>query len=256
MCERAKKPCESARLLRQRGMTMMEVMIVLVIIGLVMGISIPSYNSLTHMRLRESATKLSGTIRYLYHQATLKGLCMRLIFDLHENTYKVEASTDGNCLIDSVREDARQAKKREEDEKKKKMEEERRGPAKTQTGSMQASFWGEEQPISLEVKKAVFAAYNGSILKERKLPEGVSFESIYIDHQKESYAKDRGPRYTSFHCFPLGRCQRAVIFLQDSSKEVFSLEVQPLTGRVTVHRGKIKLHAAFLQMNRGDDDVR
>ncbi len=235
-----------------RGMTLMEIMIVLVIIGLIMGVSIPAYNNLTHMRLREASTKLSGTIRYLYHQSTLKGLCMRLVFDLHKDTYKVEASTDGECLIDSEQTSARQAKKKENEEEKKRQEEAKK--QQTRTPTVQQSFWGEEPPISLEVKKATFAEVNGNLLKARKLPTDVTFESIYVAHQKEPYSKKQGPRYVYLHCFPLGYCERAVIFLQDSGKTVFSLDVKPLTGHVTVHNKKLDLRDSYARMNKGDDD--
>ncbi|MCB9638042.1 MAG: prepilin-type N-terminal cleavage/methylation domain-containing protein [Myxococcales bacterium] len=235
------------------GMTLMEVMIVLVVIGLIMGVSIPSYNSLTHMRLRESSTKLAGTIRYLHNQATLKGLCMRLVFDLHKDTYRVEASTDGECLVDSEQVTARQAKKKEEDAEKKRKEEEEKRKSGT-TPNVSQSFWGEEPPISLEVKKATFSQYNSKLLKARKLPQDISFESVYVSHQKEPYSKKQGPRYAYIHCFPLGFCERAVIFLQDTSKTIFSLEVKPLTGRVAVHNGKIDLRDAYARMGKGDDN--
>ncbi len=234
-----------------RGMTLMEIMITLVIIGLIMGVSLPAYNNLTHMRLREASTKLSGTIRYLYHQATLKGLCMRLVFDLHKDTYKVEASTDGECLIDSEQSTAKQAKKKEDEAEKKRQEEAKQ---QTRTPTVQQSFWGEEPPISLEVKKATFAEFNGHLLKARKLPADVSFESIYISNQKEPYSKKQGPRYVYLHCFPLGYCERAVIYLQDSGKTIFSLEVKPLTGHVAVHNKKLDLRDSYARMNKGDDD--
>lgn len=235
----------------QVGMTLMEIMVVIFLLGLVFAVGMPNFNALTHAKLRKDATRLAGTIRYLYNQAAMKGLCMRLKFDLKKNKYQVEVSTDGRCLIDSEQNNAYQAKKKEEEKKRK---EKLKKEKKSEDSSTTLGGWSGEKPISLEVKKATFQQFSGGLLKARPLSAGVTFDSIFVSHQKEPYSKDKGPRYTYLHCLPLGRCQRAMIYLKDARNTIFSLEIKPLTGRVVVHSEKVELDDTFTNRKKGDDD--
>ncbi len=235
----------------QVGMTLMEIMVVIFLLGLVFAVGMPNFNALTHAKLRKDATRLAGTIRYLYNQAAMKGLCMRLKFDLKKNKYQVEVSTDGRCLIDSEQNNAYQAKKKEEEKKRK---EKLKKEKKSEDSSTTLGGWSGERPISLEVKKATFQQFSGGLLKARPLSTGVTFDSIFVSHQKEPYSKDKGPQYTYLHCLPLGRCQRAMIYLKDARNTIFSLEIKPLTGRVVVHPEKVELSDTFTNRKKGDDD--
>lgn len=235
----------------QSGLTLLEIMVVVFLIGIGMAIGIPSFNNITHARLRKSGTEMAATVRYLYNQAALKGLCMRMVFDLRADTYHVEASADGECLVESEQVSARKAKRKEEDKKKKEKQKQR---GKSDVKDSTIGGWSGEKPISLEVKKATFTRYNDSLLKPRKLAYKVRFNGVFTTHQRDIYSRKVGPRYAYLHCFPLGRCERAMIYLEDSGKNVLSLEVKPLTGRVVVHRGKKKLSDRFKDRKKGDDD--
>lgn len=236
-------------------MTLLEILIVIAIVGMIVGIAIPSFNSFTHYQLRKTATTLSGTIRYLYSQAALKGLCMRLVFDIRNDIYHVEASTDGHCLIDSEQKSARKAK-RAEDKKKREAKRKAREKASSSSSTSNTTIggWGGEKPISLELKKATFQRFNKGLLKRRIFSRSIKIQGIFVIHQKETYTKKKGPQFAYLHCFPLGRCERAVIYLQDTSKEMMSLEVHPLTGRVTIHRGKLKLQEHHRDRKKGADN--
>lgn len=227
----------------ERGFTIAEMMIVLLLLGLALGIAIPSFNTLTHAKLRESSTKLAGTIRYLYSQAALKGLCMRLVINLKKHSYHVEASTDGQCMVDDRQISARQAKQKEEKKQRKAKE-----PPKTTSNNPDGS-------VSLELKKTQFTQYNKGLLRGRILPGEVRIKGVYTIRQKGVFNAKSGPSVVTINCFPLGQCERAVIFLKDSTGEIFSLEVKPLTGRVVIHRKEIKLKDYHKNPKKGEDDA-
>lgn len=234
---------------RSAGLTLLEVIVVVFLIALAFGIGVPSFNTLTHARLKKSSTQMAATIRYLYNQAALKGLCMRMVFDLRNDTFHVEASTDGECLVDDTRVDAATAKRKEEDQKRKdKLEK------KSSTQGSTIGGWSGEKPISLKHKKTVFAAYNDYLVKPRKLPSGVRFHGVFTTHQKDVYSRKSGPNKAYLHCFPLGRCERGMIYLEDKSGTVLSLEIKPLTGRVRIHNKKISLSDRFKDRKKGADD--
>lgn len=239
----ARRHVNARRLRSNRGFTIAEMLIVLLLLGLAMGIAIPSFNTLTHAKLRETSTKLAGTIRYLYSQAALKGLCMRLVINLKRHSYHVEASTDGQCMVDDQQTTARQAKQKEEDKRRKAKE-----APKTQAANPDGS-------VSLEVKKTQFTQYNKGLLRARTLPGEVRIKGVYTIRQKGTFTAKNGPAVVTINCFPLGQCERAVIFLKDSTGEIFSLEVKPLTGRVIVHREEIKLKDYHKNPKKGEDDA-
>jgi prepilin-type N-terminal cleavage/methylation domain-containing protein len=234
---------------RRAGMTLLEILIVVLVMGILLSVAIPSFNSITHLRLKQNATRIAGVIRYLYSQAALKGLCMRLVFDLKNNIYRVEASTDGQCLIDSEQHSAIQAKRLEKKRRKAALKKQKSSDTTTTVGG-----WGGEKPISLDLKKATFERYNKGLLR-RYIMRDTKFLGIFVIHQKGVYSKKRGPQYAYLHCFPLGRCERAVIYLQDSRQTILSLEVSPLTGRVKIHKGKLKLQDYHTNWNKGEDDA-
>ncbi len=238
------------------GFTLLELMIVVFLIALALAIGLPSFNALTYAKLRKASVRLAGTIRFLYSQAAIKSKCMRLTFDLKRHSYKVEIAMDGWCLIDRKQKTAFEAKREEEKREKKRKEEEKRAESQVQLQpqSFLNNWWQGEQKVELKLKRTTFQEVSGKILKSRRLPEGVEFDGIFVEHQREIYSAKDGPRYAYLHCFPLGRCERAVIYLKDRRGKIFSLEVKPLTGRVVIHPEKLKLSERFIDRKRGDDD--
>lgn len=233
----------------QEGLTLLEIIVAVFLIAIAFSIAIPSFNAVTHVRLRKSATRVAATIRYLYNQAALKGLCMRMVFNLKGDTFVVEASTNGECLIENEQLDARSAKKQEKDKIRKEKEKKNSDDKGTTDGG-----WSGEKPISLKHKKTVFALYNDYLIKPRQLPQGVRIHGVYTIHQKEMYSRKVGPSKAFLHCFPLGRCERGVIYLEDASGTILSLEIKPMTGRVVIHEGKLPLSDRFKDPKKGADD--
>ncbi len=239
---------------RRRGFTLLEILIVILLIALAMAVGIPSFNALTFARLRKASVQLAGTIRFLYSQAAIKSRCMRISFDIKGDSYRVEEAVDGFCLIDREQKSAFQAK-REEEEKLRKLKESAQKSEQETAGELLNQWWDGDKKVQFRLKETVFQEVSGGrILRSRRLPDGVEFDGIFVEHQKEVYTKERGPNFAYFHCFPLGLCQRAVIYLKNKAGVIFSLEVKPLTGKVVIHRKKLELSERFLDRGKGDDD--
>lgn len=72
----------------QRGFTLIELTIVVLILALVSGLLFPLIGNWGQDDLLASARRLSGTVRYLYNEAALTRKEHRLIFNLNDGSYR------------------------------------------------------------------------------------------------------------------------------------------------------------------------
>lgn len=78
----------AGRLNNQSGFTLIELALVVVILGLMAGLCLPLLSNIEPDRLKSTARRLSGTVKYLYNEAVMSGTEYRLIFDLTDNSYR------------------------------------------------------------------------------------------------------------------------------------------------------------------------
>lgn len=69
------------------GFTLLELMIVIVIMGTIMGIAIPQMNNLFEVNLKSSMRKLSGAILFCFNESVIKQTPIRLNFDMDTSEY-------------------------------------------------------------------------------------------------------------------------------------------------------------------------
>jgi len=75
-------------MVRQRaGFTLLEMMIVIVIMGTIMGIAIPQMNNLFEVHLKSAIRKLSGAVLFCFNESVIKQTPIRLNFDLDTSEY-------------------------------------------------------------------------------------------------------------------------------------------------------------------------
>jgi general secretion pathway protein H len=70
---------------------------------------------------------------------------------------------------------------------------------------------------------------------------GCRIRDIYTPRQREPYTE--GKAYLYF--FPDGHTERAIIHVADTSNDIYTLIVQPLTGRVEVRAGDVPVPRGF-----------
>lgn len=71
------------------GFTLIELTMVILIMGILLAFSIPKLGHLTGHNLNLSCRRLSSTVKYLLHRATVKRTIYRLNYDLKTNEYWV-----------------------------------------------------------------------------------------------------------------------------------------------------------------------
>jgi general secretion pathway protein H len=225
------------------GFTLIEVVIVMAIVGLIFSLGIQGFKSLNRSDLRSSASRLSGSMRFLFDRASTTGKVHRLVLDLEGARYWAEVSDDKFFAPrDSESPEAarrRETLEAEEDEeaaiKREKAEKEtaeRYGSsAKDSSFDMSKLEVGEFKP-----KRARFAAFKDLVLKPVKL-KNTLLRSVYTPRVDEPLTSGRA--YIYF--YPLGQTESAIVTLSDKDGEsIYSLVAHPVTGRVRVYTEEIK----------------
>ncbi len=75
----------------ERGFTLIELSLVLVIIGVLLTLTVPRLGLLAESRLEAAASKLAATLSYLHEEAALRGRIYRVRFDLDRESWTVDA---------------------------------------------------------------------------------------------------------------------------------------------------------------------
>jgi general secretion pathway protein H len=217
----------------------MEVLIVLLIVGLVTVLSVVGLRSFAKTDLRNTASRMAGSIRYLFDRASTTGKVHRLVLDFDEGKYWAEVSDDPFIIPGGKETDETRQK---EAEKIAKEEEVKREAAEKE------AFFGASQipsryiPKPFVPKRAKFGTFRETVVKPVTLKASVLLDDIYTP--RLSKPMDAGRGYLYF--FPLGMTEAAIIHLSDTQHETFySLVVHPLNGRVSIKN-------SFVEPNLGE----
>jgi general secretion pathway protein H len=207
-------------------MTLIEVLVVMSLVALVVGSATVGFRNLLKSDLRSAASKMAGSVRYLFDRASTTGKVHRLVLDMDKGRYWAEVSND-RFIMDGGRETAetreRLAKKlAKEDEDAKKLTDERAGLSDLQKRYM---------PEEFRPKRAKFDNFREMVVKPVDMKGSGVITDVFTPRLAEPLAAGRA--YVYF--FPLGMTEAAIIHLSDKSGDTkYSLVVHPLTGRVQI----------------------
>ncbi len=220
----------SRRRKNSRGLTLVEMLIVLMIIALISAGVVMGSGQLGGAKLHKSATTLTGLIRVAYVRATVTARSERIVFDIDNSKFWLEESeqpmlvqshdTSGTGGADAVTEAERIAL----------AEKERliKGPQ-------------APRPTFRAVKPGLYAASDNQGGSEQSLPFGIKFRSVQTAHDEDPRTKGRAYLYF----WPGGLTERAAVALRkgDSLADIdaMTLVVSPITGAVNIKPGNVSL---------------
>ncbi len=204
----------------RRGITLIEVLIVMSIIGVVVGMAVISLGAVTGARLKQAATQVAGSSRIAYSHATAVSKVVRLNFDFDDGKIYLEES-EGRHLLSNDRTGGAEA-----------------------ANDIEAMAQENAEAATLRAPKATFQAAETVGFPEEgvELPGSIQFWQVQVAHQPEAIRE--GNAYLYF--FPGGQTQHAAIQLRISNAEetgdgtgFMTVLISPLTGKATVKRGRV-----------------
>ncbi len=212
----------------QSGMTLIEVMIVIVIgallaVGATMGIG-----AITRANLRAGCMTVSAAARFAYHRAVSHGKTTRLAFDFGAHTLAIEEA-HGNVVIEAPGED-------DDDED---------GDDDGSRDPWAAASAALDDTLHANLGRASFSPISNEVDEDgdgrvERIPidrfqprpfEGCAPHLLISPHEREP--REDGKGYIYF--FPSGRAEHAVLQLVNEDGIVYSVEIEALTGRAQIH---------------------
>ena len=221
---------------RQRGVTLIEVLITVALIGVLTGGLFLGAGGLSSARLKRSASLVTGAIRVAYNHANATSRPVRLVFDFDARSITLEEGA-GRMLV-------RQG--------------ERSGGAMGATeAEREANAAAEEIVEGPKAPRATFQAVRsgggddgdgggrgGGEERAKTLSRGIHFLQIEVDHEDEPVESERAYLYF----WPGGQTERAAIQLMRGTdrddvddSDVITLLVAPLTGKVEIRGGAVEM---------------
>lgn len=248
-------------------MTILELLVVIAMVGMLLALSVRGVRWLRSSSLRETATEIAAVLRASYNMATLSAMHHRVVFDLDEQSYRIEACEGEVTLRRLDREEV------SDDEE----EAERAGAPRLPggglsmpggalpgglSGVMPRAGAGSDIPseilsaASLEEATKLATDLAGSSVggarcrpadlstgdsegrgTERRIDReaGLRITRMFVQHLEGEQRE--GIVYVNF--FPLGYAEKAAVEVADDDGTTYTLLVHALTGRVEFRDGRV-----------------
>ena len=242
----------------QRGMTILEIMIVIAIIAAASMLVRSGFRLISKADLSESSVEITAVVRAGAELAGSKGEMHRLVIDLDKQAYVLEVCKGAPAVVrnDAVAIDE-QGKQRALDRAKDRM----RGlPADAfSTGDAEEATKRVSALAGQHVADRMCVPETQALSGDadgkgwiRKLPseKGIKIRKVYVAHRDEPQTSGQ----VALYFFSNGASEKAVIELTDGS-DVYSVLVFGLTGRVELRDGALSdVDSHMLRNPKGDKD--
>ncbi|QSQ18625.1 prepilin-type N-terminal cleavage/methylation domain-containing protein [Pyxidicoccus parkwayensis] len=234
---RTRRGLTPARRRAQRGLTLIEISIAIIIVAMLFSAAVMGIGSITGAKAKGAAGEMAGLIRSLYDSAALRGKTCRLVFEIPDPKAEEPTRYHAECAEGAVT-TARDRDAALRDENRERERNERSGgkapPGETRRNYMVSGgdapsttdlMEGEKQRVESASR---FSSYTSEEVPVRELPPDVKV-SVWTRQQREPV--ESGVAYLYF--FPQGYTEKAYVYLRQGDN-VWTLDVSPLTGKVQV----------------------
>ena len=224
----------------QRGMTILELMIVIAILGAGIFLVRSGFRMLTKADLVENSTEVAAVLKKTSQLAVEKGEMHRVLFDVEKQIYAVEACQGAKTL------QRNEAIRPDDEETKRALE---KGKDRMKGVPTEALASDPEQAT----KQALMIAGhhiadkmcapiddpgsddNKGWVRPLRAAKGIKFKEIWVQHKDDSTSKGQ----VAIYFFPSGSSEKAVVEITDGG-DTFTVLVHGLTGRVELKDGTLR----------------
>lgn len=244
---------------RQAGMTLIEIMIVIAVLGMMVGMLVVGFGGGRQAEVGRATNQIANTVRYGFDKARVNGQYFRMVINLDDGTFSLQTAEDAMYLPATDRDgkilEIDQSDLEEQADRDMRAEqsfnrsvqsaayrdEPGGGGGGGGTGGDDDSF-DVYKPQPRKVPRArppLFAAFEdenslSDIAKPFKIPEGTKITYVRTADDLQPITKGEA----SIYFFPRGRTQKAHIQLESPDGQTqYTIKVEPLTGRVTIVDG-------------------
>ncbi len=227
---------------RNKGMTMLEVIVVIAVLGLVMGFGFSSFTRSAEDVLYRQTVEAARLLHTAQSMAMESGSLHRVSFDLDKGTAMVEMC-EGTVKLEptSVRE------RREEKDKLEKIDNLEQF---AQSNGVPKGFLQDVAPEKAVVlaaaiankqlgqSRCVLASGDDRDIEQRgfisQLPQGTQFAKMHLQTHDDPLTEGVG----AIHFFPLGYAEKAIVEFSNTNSDRFHLLIHGLSGRIELQAGK------------------
>ncbi|MCP3097677.1 prepilin-type N-terminal cleavage/methylation domain-containing protein [Myxococcus sp. K15C18031901] len=219
----------------QRGLTLIEISIALIIVALLFSAAVMGIGTITGAKAKGAAAELAGTIRSLYDSAALRGKTCRLVFEIPEAKEEKATRYHAECAESAVTTSRdRDTALRDENRDREQTRRSRRTGDREERSYLASGGTAPTTDELMEGEKlrvesaSRFSSFTSEELAARDLPSDVRV-SVWTRQQKEPV--ESGVAYLYF--FPQGYTEKAYVYLSQGDN-TWTLDVSPLTGKVNI----------------------
>jgi prepilin-type N-terminal cleavage/methylation domain-containing protein len=213
---------------RRGGMTLIEMLMVLLIVAGLAVIGILAFDSLSLGSLKAEALHVAGYMKYARGQAAIHQRHHRVIIDLESQEMWVEVDESaedgeaggGRILVDLP-------------------------PGVNAEPSSTRAYKEDDDPEggAFGLRRRPYRAVEQKLAKKHKLRSGVRFHSVVTARDERPIEAGRA----AIVFYPSGFVQRTAIQLEDDGT-FYTLEIQPMSGRVDIYFGKREAGRDFFEV--------
>lgn len=202
-------PQKISKLKSQRGMTLLEIMLVVALLAILAVFAVPRVASVFRVSVQSSVRRFSAMVKYTYDQAVMTGKVHRIHIDLEKQVWKVEATEAGRLPHQVAAEEFMPP-----------------GISKFDLEDKDDDKKNSQDPEFSAVKATV----------DTQIPKGVrvvAVDSWRLDKDKNPATRGE----VSIYAFPNGYIDDAIVYLAEIGKEdlqQFKVTISSLTGRVQI----------------------
>lgn len=226
------------RLITSRaGMTIIEVLVVLMIVASLAALSLNAVGALSATDLRDEAMRMTSSMKYTWTRAAVNGAQYRMVINLDSGEYHTEV-TDARVVREAPAQTGGEEGVLPEDAQEREND---------KNAGASDLFGKESDPFGIH-RTPTYEQVQDGALEPRKLKPGLKVYEVHVAYQDRPISSGK----VAINFFPDGFQQPVIIVLSnEEGDDFYSLVNEPLTGRIKLFSERIDDRE---MLEHGEDD--